>query len=597
MQQHIRNFCVISHIDHGKTTLTDRILELSDTCSSLKLQDRMLDSNPIEKARGITIKLAPVRINYTQNAKRYTLNLIDTPGHVDFTYEVSRSLAACEGALLLVDATQGIQAQTIANAYLAIEQNLTIIPVINKIDLPSANVSAITKDLCDTFGFKPAEIISISAKTGKNIDQLLKDIITRIPAPANNSSKTLRALVFNSFFSQHQGVIASVRLVDGTITSNDQLHLIASKSNFAPKEIGVFTPKLEPTQTLKSGEVGYIATGLKNVDLVKPGDTVIHPPRATSHAPQALSGYQEPKPVVFMELYPIDGKDFSSLKDAIYKLKLNDAALSITTTSSPALGHGFKVGYLGLLHAEVVSDRLKQEFNLELIATTPTVKHLVTLTTGNTITINSATDMPDPNQITKLQEPYVIATIFTPANYLGEVIQVANQHRAKLLDQDHFGQRVRLHYSMPLSELISGFWDKLKSASSGFASLDYELKDFMGVDAVKLDILINKEIIAPLSSIVVKSKAEATGRRIVDKLKEILPRQQFEVPIQAAIGGTIVARATLKALRKDVTAKLYGGDQTRKDKLLKKQKKGKKIRSQFSKVNIPQEAFLAVLKK
>ena len=551
----------------------------------------MLDSNPIEKERGITIKLAPARMHYG----KHILNLIDTPGHVDFSYEVSRSLTACEGALLLVDATQGIQAQTIANAYLAIDHNLTIIPVINKIDLPSAQIEQVSQDLIDTFGFKQDEMIHISAKTGQNVDLLLQAIIDRIPTPGGVPTGTpLTALVFNSHFDAHKGVIVAVRIVDGSLNTQDQIHFMATHTNVPAVEVGYFTPQLIPTTMLKTGEVGYIATGLKDVSLAKVGDTITH---KLNPASVPLPGYQEPKPMVFMELYPVDGQDFLALKDAAGKLKLNDAALTYEGTSSLALGHGVRMGFLGLLHAEVVQERLEREFDLELIATTPTVRHMITTTSGALEEITSAADFPDPSTIKEIAEPYIKLTIFVPHEYVGDVIQVTQAHRATLTNQTYFGPRVCLSYDMPLSELISGYYDDLKSASAGYASLDYALADFRPVEAVKLDILIHHQSISPLASIVVKSSAVARGRQIVAKLKEVLPRQSFEMPIQAAIGGTIVARETIKAFRKDVTAKLYGGDQTRKDKLLKKQKKGKKRMKQLGRVQIPQEAFLAVLKK
>ncbi len=590
----LRNFCVISHIDHGKTTLTDRLLEQTGTVAKRDSTERMLDSNPIEKERGITIKLAPARMHYMLHATRYVLNLIDTPGHVDFSYEVSRSLTACEGALLLVDATQGIQAQTIANAYLALDHNLTIIPVINKIDLPSAQIDQVEQDLIDTFGFKKGEMIHISAKTGLNVDKLLQAIVERIPPPQGAPSGALTALVFNSHFDQHKGVIVAVRIVDGALNTQDQIHFMATHTNVPAVEVGYFTPQLIPTTMLKTGEVGYIATGLKDVSLAKVGDTITH---KLNPAQAPLPGYQEPKPMVFMELYPVDGQDFLALKDAASKLELNDAALTYEGTSSPALGHGIRMGFLGLLHAEVVQERLEREFDLELIATTPTVRHMVTRTNGAVEEITSAADFPDPSAIKETAEPYIKLTIFVPHEYVGDVIQVTQAHRATLTNQTYFGPRVCLSYDMPLSELISGYYDDLKSASAGYASLDYALADFRPVEAVKLDILIHHQSVAPLASIVVKSQAEARGRQIVAKLKEVLPRQSFEMPIQATIGGTIIARETIKAFRKDVTAKLYGGDQTRKDKLLKKQKKGKKRMKQLGRVQIPQEAFLAVLKK
>lgn len=592
-QDNIRNFCVISHIDHGKTTLTDRFLELTHTQLDTKLKERILDSNPIEQERGITIKLAPVRMTYQLDATSYVLNLIDTPGHVDFSYEVSRSLAACEGVLLLVDATQGIQAQTMANAYQALEENLLIVPVINKIDLPNAEIKKTNQQLQDTFAFNSQEIITISAKTGQNLIQLIKSTIERIPAPQGNPQGPLQALVFNSFYHLHQGVIASVRLIHGQVTPQNQLILMSNQAKFTAEQIGYFTPSLKSTQLLSAGEVGFIATGLKDISLCKVGDTITS---FTRPAKRSLPGYQEAKPMVFMDFYPIDNQDFIKLKKSLAKLQLVDSSLTFNPVSSPVLGNGFKIGFQGLLHANIVQERLEREFDLELIATSPSVEYQVILKkTNKIISIFSPIDFPEPNLITQTKEPYTQITIFTPSKYLGGVLTLCQDFRSQLKDQQYFGQQVKLTYHMPLQELISHFFNQLKSVSSGFASLDWQFIGFQPADIVKLQVLLNHQPIEPLTVLVIRSKAQAVARTLAEKLKTIIPRQQFEVPIQIALGGKILARQTIKAVRKDVTAKLYGGDQTRKDKLLKKQKKGKKRLKQVGKITLPQEAFLSLL--
>lgn len=597
----IRNFAIISHIDHGKTTLTDRLLELTHSLNSRHRTDRLLDSNPIERERGITIKLAPVRMKYRLpdhlrkifNFEFCILNLIDTPGHADFSYEVERTLAACEGAILLVDATQGIQAQTLATSQRALDHHLVLIPVVNKIDAAAADPLGVAQQMELTLGFTKAEIIPISAKVGTNVNKLLAAIVERFPEPKGDRTKPLKGLVFNSHFDEHQGVIVSVRIFEGLCKPGDTLKFFATNTSFRALEVGVHTPTREPKPELSVGEVGYIATGLKDVNLARVGDTIVH---STSSA-QPLPGYREPKSVVFTELYPIDAGDFGRVKEALEKLKLNDAALKFEASSSKALGHGIRVGFLGLLHAEIVQERLEREYDLDLIATTPIVNYEITLQNGEIKPIRSATDFPPLDQISLIKEPYVTATILSPATYIGSILSLAQKHRATVTDQKYLGSQVQYTYELPLSELLGGFYDELKSATSGFASLDYDFTSYKPVDATKIDIIVNHEPIPPLSTIVVKDQAETIGRRLVEKLKDILPRQQFEIPIQAAISGKIVARATVKAFRKDVTAKLYGGDQTRKDKLLKKQKKGKKRLKQFGKVTIPQEAFTAVLKR
>lgn len=600
LPSHIRNISIIAHIDHGKTTLTDRLMMATNTITKREFKERLLDSNPIEQERGITIKLAPVRMTYQHQGQDYTINLIDTPGHVDFGYEVSRSLAACEGAVLLVDATQGIQAQTLSNLTKAQDLGLKLIVALNKIDLPASDPQGVKADLINTLDIPESDIIEVSAKTGQNVDLLFERIITKIPPPAVNRNQPLRALVFNSVYHPHKGVIAFVKVTDGFI-KDQPLALFSNQEHIDPKEVGVFSPTMRQTKELEAGQVGYIATGLKQVKFVKAGDTVTQPELLGQIKP--LPGYKEPQPVVFMDLFPLDGKDFPLLEEAIDKVALNDAALQYTRASSQALGKGFRVGFLGALHAEIVLERVRREYNLELIPTAPTVVYQVTTTGGETLEINNPSQLPEPHEISQIKEPVARITIYTPETYLGAIMGLLNDHRADLIDQTHIGIRVKLEYLIPLSELIINFYDQLKSASQGYASLEYEPFEYQAVDAVKLTILINKEPIEALSQIVVASKAMSLGKRMVAKLKDSIPRQNFEIPIQAVLGssgpggtGQVIARETVKAFRKDVTAKLYGGDITRRRKLLEKQKKGKKLRSQFARVEIPQEAYLSVLK-
>lgn len=588
--QVLRNFSIIAHIDHGKTTLTDRLLEFTHTVSERNFVERLMDSNPIEKERGITIKLAPVRMEY----QGFVYNLIDTPGHVDFGYEVSRSLAACEGALLVVDATQGVQAQTLSNFEKARDLGLTIIPVINKIDLPSADVEAVSLDLMEIFHIEEDDIVAVSAKSGLHIDKLLEKIQQKVPAPVGKNSDPLRALVFTSKFDQHKGVIAYVKVVEGVL-SKEKLHLMASDTSFLPVEIGIFSPEMVPRDELVAGEVGYVCTGLKEVIKVTVGDTITSETEMKKIS--RLPGYKEPQPMVYMELYPIDGDDFMLLQDAMGKLALDDAALRYAGTHSPALGNGLKVGFLGILHAEIVRERLEREFNLNLIATSPSVTYQLTLNSGKTMEIKTPADMPDPAQIKEIKEPITHAVIFTPKTYLGAVMQLAEEHRGVLLSVQDIGTRVKIEYKLPLAEIIIQFHDQLKSASSGFASLEYEVLNFVPVDAIKLSIVVQGDVIEALSVIVVRETAEQTGRLIVKKLKEVIPRQLFEIPIQAAIGGKVIARETISAYRKDVTAHLYGGDNTRRMKLLKKQSKGKKRMKEIGKVTLNQEAFMAILER
>lgn len=589
----IRNFSIIAHIDHGKTTLTDRFLRLTGTVSQLDFQERMMDSNPIERERGITIKLAPVRMEYSApDGASYILNLIDTPGHVDFGYEVSRSLAACEGVLLVIDATQGIQAQTLTNYEKARDQGLVIIPVINKIDLPAADVEQVILECMETFGVTEQDVVAVSAKTGVNLEQLLEAVIERIPAPVGSPDAPLRALVITSQFDHHRGGIAYVRVVDGTLTK-EKLQLVSSATTFTPVEIGFFTPAMQPVKELRAGEVGYVATGLKDIKMLRVGDTLT----TAGKTVQPLPGYREPTPMVYMELYPVDGADFALLQDNMAKLALHDAALQYAGTHSVALGNGLRVGFLGILHAEIVLERLEREFDMDLIATAPSVTYEMVLTDGQEMLVHTPAEMPDPSRIKEIREPIAQVVIFTPEQYLSPIIKLVRERRGELVNTSYIGKRARIEIEMPLSEIITDFHDTLKSVTAGFASMEYSLAGYRTVDAVKVTILLNKEVVEPLSFITVKDKADVEARSLVAKLKEVIPRQQFEVPIQAAIGSAIIARETIKAYRKDVTAKLYGGDVTRRMKLLRKQAKGKKRMKAVGKVELNQEAFLAVLKK
>lgn len=591
----IRNFSIVAHIDHGKTTLTDRLLLRTKTIDERVFTERVMDSNPIEQERGITIKMAPVRMFYeAKNGLTYQLNLIDTPGHVDFSYEVSRSLAAVEGVLLLVDVTQGVQAQTLAHFQRALEQNLAIIPVLNKVDLAGGDPDSVMLEMMDMFGFVETDFVKVSAKTGQGVDDLLERIVNRLPPPSATVDKPLRALVFNSIFDPHKGVITHIRVKDGVIKPETPLTLMATQTQFEPFEIGVFSPQMKPVASLAAGEVGYLATGLKTIRVAQVGDTITTQQRP---ALQALEGYRLPQLMVYMDFYPLDGDDFELLKDSLDKLMLNDSALSYTPTHSQALGNGVRVGFLGILHAEIVQERLEREFNLDLIGTTPSVSYQIETHDGDTRMIHNPVELPDPTVIKAILEPVVTAIIFSPRNYLGAVMQLLENHRGRQQGIEFFGDRVKLTYTMPLSELIISFVDELKSVTQGFASMEYFLSGYEAVDAVKLSILVNKELIEALSMIVVRDQAERIGRTIVSRLKEVIPRQLFEIPIQAAVGGKIVARETIKAFRKDVTAKLYGGDITRRMKLLEKQKKGKMRRKQFGNVEIPQEAFFALMKK
>ncbi len=595
-QDHIRNFCIIAHIDHGKSTLADRLLELTGTIDAREMQDQFLDSLSLEREKGITIKLKAVRMNYSAaSGQDYVLNLIDTPGHVDFSYEVSRSLAACEGALVVVDATQGIQAQTLAHVTRAKEAGLTLIPIINKIDLPNARVEAVRRELVAAFGFSPQEVLLVSAKTGEGAGKILEEIVLRVPSPQGNLEDDFRALVFDSFYDEHLGVVALTKVFDGqmNLASGEKWEFYQSGASFEPKEIGYFVPGRFPQTALAAGEVGYVATGLKEAIKVKVGDTLI---RSGSSA-QPLPGYKEPKPVVFSGLYPVENADYLKMRQALDKYHLADSSFTYQPEFSAALGNGFRCGFLGLLHGDVVQERLEEEFDLDLLATSPNVVYEVVLSKGKTFIMNSAADYPDPSQIKEVREPWARATIYAPSEYIGGIMKLCEERRAKYQEMSYLGSSstAKLVYDIPLSEMIVDFFDELKSVSSGYASLDYEHLGFRPAGVVKLDILIHGEAVSPLAQLVVKEKAERVGRVLVGKLKEIIPPQQFPVALQAAIGGKIVARETISALRKDVTAKLYGGHRDRKDKLLEQQKKGKKRMKLIGKVPIPQEAFRAVL--
>lgn len=594
-QSLIRNFAIVAHIDHGKSTLADRLLEATHTIELRDMEEQILDSNPIERERGITIKLAPVRMKW----KDYILNLIDTPGHVDFSYEVSRSLSACEGIILVVDATQGIQAQTMAHMQLIRQNKLKVIPVINKIDLPTAKISETRKALCETFSFKSEEIIEISAKSGTNINQVLEAIVQRIPSPQVQAECPFKALVFSSVYDTHKGVVIFIKVVEGNLDmkqfasgQGDALKFFASRAEFFPVEIGFFTPKMKSEGKIAAGEVGYVATGLKDLSLAKVGDTLCM--AGDKVAP--LGGFKEPQPMVYLSLFPVENDDFQKLRESLEKLHLSDSSFTYKLFSSPALGKGYLCGFLGLLHAEIVKERLEKEFYLNLIATAPTVEYRVTPIKGEIKFIHSPNDYPDPSFIKKTEEPVMYTVVYTPNDTVGAVMQLCQEKRAQYVNLEYFGNQAKFTYIIPLSEMIVDFFDKLKSVTQGYASLDYEFYDFSQVDVVKLDVLINRERVDAFSQIIVKEKSLYTGVNLVEKLKTLIPRHQFQVPIQAAIGGKIIARADVKSFRKDVTQKLYGGDQTRKDKLLEAQRKGKKKMRQFGKVEIPQEAFLEIYK-
>lgn len=591
----IRNFCIIAHIDHGKSTLADRLLQETNTVSAREMKDQLLDQMDLERERGITIKLQPVRMNYRTDNKDYILNLIDTPGHVDFTYEVSRSLACCEGAILVVDSTQGIEAQTLANVYLAMEHNLHIIPVVNKIDLPNSDRQKTAAELKKIFGFTDDEILYASGKTGEGVQDILKAVVDRVPSPIGDPEKPFRALIFDSVYDQHRGVISFIRVFDGKVTKNQQLRMVGTNTEAPAIEVGYFRPKFEAQPQLLTGEVGYIVTGLRDVSKARVGDTVTFKDLKDV---EALPGYKQVKPMVYATIFPTSAEDYPLLRDAMEKLKLNDAALIYEPENIPSIGFGFRTGFLGLLHMDIVQERLSREYNLDLVLTAPSVAYKITYTTGEEKTIHSPAEWPDPSTVKVIEEPWMSVDILTPQSYIGPIMEVVNQKRGISKDIKYLGEdRVHMLFEMPLSNIIIDFYDKLKSISSGYASLNYELLDYRPGDLTKVDILVGGEKVEALAIIVHKSVAEYEGRDIISRLKELIHRQQFEIAIQATIGGKVIARETIKAFRKDVTSGLYGGDVSRKMKLLSKQKKGKKRMKKVGKVDIPQEAFLAVLKK
>lgn len=595
IQTNIRNFCIIAHIDHGKSTLADRLLEVTGALSEREMTDQVLDSMDLERERGITIKAQAVRLQYqAKNGQKYILNLIDTPGHVDFSYEVSRSLAACDGALLVVDATQGVEAQTIANLYLALEHDLDIIPVINKIDLPSAEPERVKKELEEIIGLDSSECILASAKTGEGIDAILEAIVTRIKPPQGDPREPLRALIFDSLFDSYRGVIAYVRLFEGRVTVGQKIRMMATGKEFEVTSLGTFRPVMTPAAELSAGEVGFICASMKNVNDTQVGDTITS---AENPALTPLPGYRPIKPMVYCGLYPIDNTKYGDLRDALEKLKLNDASLTFEPENSVALGFGFRCGFLGLLHMEIVQERLQREYDIDLIATAPSVVYKVYLTDGSVREISNPSALPAPNYLDHIEEPYVKATIILPSEYVGTIMELCQEKRGIFKNMEYLTEtRVVLTYELPLAEILLDFFDKLKSRSRGYASLDYEYEGHHPSELVKLDILLNNKIVDALSAIVHRDKSYQRGRQLAEKLKEIIPRQLFEVPIQAAIGNKVIARETVKAMRKDVLAKCYGGDISRKRKLLEKQKEGKKRMKQLGTVEVPQEAFLAVLK-
>jgi GTP-binding protein LepA len=594
-QAHIRNFSIIAHIDHGKSTLADRILELTHTVDPRLMRAQVLDSMELERERGITIKAQAVRVFYQspRYAETYQLHLIDTPGHVDLTYEVSRSLAACEGALLVVDASQGVEAQTVANTYLAVDAGLELIPCLNKVDLPGAEPDRVAAEVAELLG-EPAESVRrISAKTGEGVTEVLDELIARVPPPRGNADGAPRALIFDSEFDQYRGVIAYVRVVDGTFTKGEAIYAMQAGTEADIDDIGFFTPAMSPARALHAGDVGYLITGIKDVTKLRVGDTLTNKKNA---AARPLPGYREVKPMVFCGLFPIDSDEYPDLRDALEKLSLNDAALSWEPETSDALGFGFRCGFLGLLHMDIVRERLEREYDLELLATMPSVEYEVTLTDGTTIPVHSPNDMPDPAGVTAVREPYIRASILTPKDYVGPIMELCQERRGEHSGMHYLSaERVQLNYDLPLAEIVLDFFDQLKSRTRGYASLDYELIGMRESDLVKLDILLGGEPIDALSMLVHRSKAYDAGRTLTEKLREKIPRQQYDVPIQAAIGSRIVARETIKAYRKDVTAKCYGGDITRKRKLLEQQKRGKQRMKQVGRIEVPQEAFLAVL--
>ena len=591
---HIRNFCIIAHIDHGKSTLADRLLEFTNTISARDAQDQILDDMDLERERGITIKSHAIQMDYTYNGQKYVLNLIDTPGHVDFSYEVSRSIAACEGALLIVDATQGIQAQTISNLYLALENDLEIIPVLNKMDLPSAMPEEVKDQIVELIGCKREEILEASGKTGLGVEKILQAIVEKVPAPKGDPEAPLQALIFDSVFNPFRGIIAYYKIINGEIHANDLVKFINTKKEYEALEIGVLRLDMEPRDVVKTGDVGYIISGIKTAREVRVGDTITHRDRPCE---KAIEGFEEVKPMVFAGIYPIDTEDYEPLRASMEKLQLNDASLTYQPESSAALGFGFRCGFLGLLHMEIIQERLDREFNMSVITTTPNVSYYCFTKKGQKIVVNNPADLPDPSSIDYIEEPYIAAQIITNAEFIGPIMKLCIDKRGILKNQTYLtGNRVEINFEMPLGEIVFDFYDKLKSISKGYASFDYHIIGFRESKLAKLDILLNGDGVDALSALIHQTNAYTFGKRICEKLKELIPRQQFDVAIQAAIGTKVIARETVKAVRKDVTAKCYGGDISRKRKLLEKQKEGKKRMKQIGSVEIPQKAFLAVLK-
>ena len=593
-QSKIRNFCIVAHIDHGKSTLADRIMDLTGTVAKRDAKEQLLDSMDLERERGITIKLTPVRMNYVYKGENYELNLIDTPGHVDFTYEVSRSLKACEGAILIVDASQGIEAQTLTNVYLALDNDLEIIPVINKIDLPSTRPDEIKKEIEDVIGLDAENAPLVSAKEGIGIDEVLKQVVELLPPPSGDYGAPLKALIFDSYYDSYKGAISFIRVFDGSVKVGDRIKMFSTGKVFDVTEVGVFTPRSTPCDSLGAGDVGYLCASIKNVADTKVGDTIT---LAEGGASEPLEGFKEVSPMVFCGIYPTDGARYGDLKDALEKLKLNDASLTYEPDVSKALGFGFRCGFLGLLHMEIIQERLEREFDLDLITTAPGVSYRVVKTDGATLEVSNPSDLPPAGEIDHMEEPVVNAFLYTPPEYVGAIMELCQDKRGVFKNMTYLDRtRVKIDYEMPLNEIIYDFFDSLKSRSRGYASLDYEIIGYRESDLVKLDLLLNGEICDALSLIVHREKAYARGRAIAEKLKEVIPRQLFEIPIQAAIGGKVIARETVKAMRKDVLAKCYGGDITRKKKLLEKQKEGKKRMRQVGSVEVPSEAFMTILK-
>ncbi|MGN0760620.1 MAG: translation elongation factor 4 [Christensenellales bacterium] len=593
-QSKIRNFCIVAHIDHGKSTLADRIMDVTSTVAKRDAKEQLLDSMDIERERGITIKLTPVKMNYVYDGEEYELNLIDTPGHVDFTYEVSRSLKACEGAILIVDASQGIEAQTLTNVYLALDNDLEIIPVINKIDLPSARPDEVKMEIEDVIGLDASDAPLVSAKEGIGIEKVLEQVITLLPSPSGNIDAPLKALIFDSYYDSYKGAISFIRVFDGEVKAGDKIKMMSTGKTFDVTEVGVFVPKMQPQDSLSAGDVGYLCASIKNVSDTKVGDTIT---LAEGGVTEPLAGYKEVAPMVYSGIYPADGAKYNDLKDALEKLKLNDASLVYEPEVSTALGFGFRCGFLGLLHMEIIEERLEREFDLDLVTTAPSVSYQVVKTNGDTELISNPSNLPPASEIAEMQEPVVKAFLFTPPEYVGTIMELCQDKRGEFVDLTYLeATRVRIEYSIPLNEIVYDFFDSLKSRTKGYASLDYEIVGYKKSDLVKLDIMLNGEVCDALSLIVHKDKAYARGRAIAEKLKEVIPRQMFEIPIQASIGGKVIARETVKAMRKDVLAKCYGGDITRKKKLLEKQKEGKKRMRQVGSVQLPSEAFMSILK-